>query len=138
MRSRIVRIGVMDIVGADQFDAGLLAHAHQLLIDQFLCLDPVALQFQKIIIFSKDGTVLKGDLLCLLIHATLQITGYHTRQAGTQGDDALVVLFQCLHIHTRFVVVAIHKTNGNDLDQILIADIIFCQEYQMIIAVIPM
>ena len=77
MRRRIICIGVMDIVGADQFNAGLLAHAHQLLVDQFLRLDPMALQFQKIIVFSKDGTVLKSDLLCLLIHATLQITGYH-------------------------------------------------------------
>ena len=49
-----------------------------------------------------------------------------------------MVFFQCLHIHTRFVVVAIHKTNGNDLDQVLIADIIFCQKHQMIIAVVPM
>ena len=77
MRLRIFCIRIVNIISCHQRNIQLLAHAHQLLVDQFLRLDPMALQFQKIIVFSKDGTVLKSDLLCLLIHATLQITGYH-------------------------------------------------------------
>ena len=41
----IIRIRIMHIIRADKPDPGLLAHAHQLLIDQLLIRDSVILQF---------------------------------------------------------------------------------------------
>ena len=79
----------------------------------------------------------QGDLLRLLVHAPGQIFRHFPRQAGAQGYDALMVFLQCLPVHPGLVVITVHKTDGDDFHQILIALVVLRQQHQMIVPVIP-
>ena len=47
-----------------------------------------------------------------------------------------MVGFQYLIIHTGFVIEAVHKTLGHNLHEVVVSGIIFCQQNQMVVAVL--
>ena len=82
MSLSILRIGIMDIVGSHQFDPGLLAHAQELLVYQFLLRQTMILKLQEEVSFSKDFLITKGGAFCLFIHASYKISCNFSCKAG--------------------------------------------------------
>ncbi len=127
----------MHIVGGHQLYAGILAKTQQLWIDHFLLGHTMVLQLQEKIAFTKTFLVSERRFLRFLITAPLQLPLYFSGQTGAGGYDAFVISLQHFHIHPWFIIIAFHKTFGNDFDQIAISCIIFSQQHQMIIPVLP-
>ena len=74
MGDRILRVGIVDIVGRHKFDPGLLGHLQQLLVDQPLIRQTVILQLQKIIVLPENVAVFQRRLLRLIIKSLYDIT----------------------------------------------------------------
>ena len=133
---RILCQNVMNIVGCHQIHGKLPAHAHQALVYHFLGGNSVVLQLQKEVAFSKDLFIMPCRPAGLLVHAPGQIALHLARQAGTEGNDALMVGFQHLIIHTGLIIKAVHKSLGHDFHKVVVSGIIFRQQNQMIVAVL--
>lgn len=99
MGLNVLRIRVVDVVGGHQGDFKLFAHAQQRLIHSLLIRNPVILQLQKIIAFSKDLFIFQGLLLGLIVETLYNISLHLPGQAGAQSDDPFVEFLQHLHIH---------------------------------------
>ena len=129
----VLCVGIMHIVGAYQFNPCLLAHSQQLLIHQLLIRNPVILQLQEEISFSENFLIAEGRFFPFLIHSSGQISGHLSCQAGAEGNDPLMVFFQQFQIHSGLVVVALHKSGGNNFHQIAVSRIVLRQQHQVII-----
>ena len=132
----IIRKGIVHIVGAYQLNPCLMAHAKQCLIDHLLLRNAVILQFKEEITLPKDRLIGQSRLFCFFILPPGDTSGHFSGQAGTQGNDTLMVFFQYGFIHTGLVIIAFHKALRYDLHQIAVACIILCQKHQMIIPVL--
>ena len=94
------------------------------------------LQFQKIVVLSENPLIFQGHLLCLVHQSLLDIAGHFSGQTGREGYQALVILFQKLHVHAGLIIIPLREPLAYNLHQIGIAHIVLCQEHQMIIAVL--
>ena len=130
---RIRFVSIVNIIGRHQFDARLLAHPHQLLVDQALFGNSMILQFQKEISLSENLLITQRGFFSFFVKIPHQITGNFSREAGAQGNDTLVVLLEDLHVHTGLIIEAIHIPLGDDFGQIGVSKIILCQKHQMIV-----
>ncbi len=135
MRLSIFCIRIMHIVCRNKSDTCLFTHSDQLRIYHFLLRQSVILQFQEKITFSKTGFIPARGFLCLFIVAAQQLTLHLSGNTGACRYDSLMKPFQHFHIHARTIIETVYKAFGNNLHQIAVAFLIFCQQYQMIIAV---
>ena len=136
MGIRIFCVRVVNIIRRHQLDAGFCREAHQLLIDHPLLRDAVILQFQEEIAFSENLLIPQCGLFSHLVLVPHHRTRHLTCKAGGKRDNALVILFQNLHVDTRLIVKSIDKARRNNLHQIGIARIIFRQQNQMVVPVL--
>ena len=109
MGRRIFFKNIMYIIGADQINAGFFVKPHQLLVDQLLLLNAMILKFQKEIALSEYLFISERCRFCLIIILNRQVTGHFPRQTGAQGNDSLMIFFQCFIIHTRLIVISFRK-----------------------------
>ena len=142
MRRRILLENVVNIVGADQIDAGLFMKPEKLLINQLLLFYAMILKLQKEIPLSEYLLITQCRCLSLIIIVNRQMAGHFTCQTGTQRNDALMVFFQGLIINTRFIIISLRKAGRYDFHQIMVTGIIFRQQNKMkipeiIIAFLP-
>ena len=93
MCRHIILVRVVHIVRRYKRNIQLLTHAQKLLVYQLLIRNSVILQLQKVIVLSKQILVITSGLPCLLIQPPHQITRHLTGKAGTQRNDALMILF---------------------------------------------
>ena len=127
-------INIMAVIGGNEGDARFGAHFHQRLIDHLLFPHAMILQFQKEIAFAENFQIFQSRFLGLIVRNIQDIPGHFPRQAGAGSDQPFAVFSQKLLIHTGFIVETFREAIGNQLDQILIAFVIFRQEHHMIIA----
>ena len=137
MRLFIFRICIMNIIGRNQFNSGFLRHSKKRLIDQPLFLHPMILQFQEKVAFSEYFFISERGSFSFTVHSPQDILLYLSCQTRTQCNDSFVKFTKYLHVHTRLIIISFCKSTGNDLHQIVISQIIFCEKNQMIIPVIP-
>ena len=135
MCRHVILVRVVHIVRRYKRNIQLLAHAQKLLVYQLLIRNSVILQLQKVIVLSKQILVITSGLPCLLIQPPHQITRHLTGKAGTQRNDALMILFQRFSVYARPIIKALYKSNRDNFHQICIALIIFCKQHHVIIAV---
>ena len=133
MRLCVLFINIMAVICANQRNPCFSAHPHQRLIHNFLLPNPMILQFQKVIALPENIEIFQRDLLRLLIGYIQNISGYLPCQTCARCNDALAVFPQKLLIHTRLIIKPFGKAIGNQLNQIMVALIIFSQKNQMII-----
>ena len=136
VRVSVFFIGVVDVVGGYQVDSGLLVHAEKLLVYVLLFRDPVILKFQKKVAFAEDFLVTEGGFPGVGVHAPGEEAGYFTCQAGAQGDQAFVVFAEKIQVYPGFIIKAFFEAFGYDFHKVLVALVVLCQEYQMVVAVI--
>ena len=131
----IIRIRIMHVIRCNQRNPRLPAHAQQALIHQLLLRNPMILKLQKEIPLSENALVPQCCFFTLFVESARHVSLHFSCQTRTQRNDALVKLFQHLQVYSRFVIIALGKSAGHDLHQIVIACVILCQQHQVIIAV---
>ena len=134
MRLHVVLVGVVDVIGGHQLDTRLPAHAHESLVHHLLLGHAVVLELQEEVSLPEDLLIAQGRLLCLLVEALAYISCHFPRQAGAQSNDPLVEFLQKFHVHPGLVVVALRKSPGDKLHQIVISCVVLCQQHKMIVS----
>ena len=137
MGIHILLVGVMHIIRNHQRNIQLAAHFHQLRIHRALLGNAVILHLQKVVSLSEACLVLFCRL-ARFIHKSLHDIALHfPGKTCGQGNDPLMVPVQNLHIHPRFVVIALGKAPAHDLHQIGITGVVLGKKHQMIVPVLP-
>ena len=137
MRLGIFRQRIMHVVCHYQINSCFFVHFKELLIHSLLLRNSMILHFQKEIPLSKNILIPKRCRFCILVHSSCKILGYLACKTGAKRNNSLMVLFQNLKIHSRFIIKAFYKAFGNNLHKVTVALVIFCKKHQMIIAVLP-
>ncbi len=132
MALRILRIGIMDIIGSDERYVKFTAKPHESRIYHFLIRQTVILQFQEIIPLPEAVKILKRRLLSLIVQIPLKETLHLARDAGRTADYALMVFPKHLDIHTGLVVISFRKSLAHYFAQVLITLVVLRQKYQMV------
>ena len=125
---------IMAVVGGHKAQAVLFRQFDKSCISCAFLWQTVILNFQKVIVLAEDIDVFLyqpfGFILVVLDKGLRHIA----RDTGGQADNALVILAQQLHIHPGLVVHALDIGQRHELDEVLIARLIFCQQNQMVVA----
>ena len=129
-------IGIVDIVGAYQFNSKLLSHAVKLLIHVLLIRNPVVLKLKKEIVLAKTILVFQSKLFGFLILTSYKGSRNLSRQTGCQTNQTLMVLFQGFKVHTWSVIISFCVSDGYNLHKVVIALVVLCQQNQMVVAVL--
>ena len=91
----------------------------------------MVLQLQIEMIRAEDLRHFQGVVFGVFVFPVPQHPGQLTGQTGRQGDQALAVLPQQLHINAGFDVKALCPGHGNHIGEVAIALFIFTQQHQM-------
>ncbi len=127
----VLLIQVVAIIGGHQRNTELAAELNQALVDLFLGRNPVVLQFQKIIPFSKDLLVVPGRFLGLVHLVGQNILGNVPFETGGQRDEAFGVGGEQCLVDPWLVVVAFHLTDGGQLAQVAVPLLVFGQQHHV-------
>ena len=138
MGFRVLCKGIVAVISGDQGNTQLPAHAQQFRIDGLLVRIAMVLQLQEKIAFAKDLQIALCRFAGPLRILPQDLTRDLARQTGGGGDDALVELTQQVQVHTGLVIEALCERPADDLHQVGVAGIVFRQQDQMIIPVVPM
>ena len=110
MGIRVLRAGIVAVIGGNQGNPGLPGHAQEVLVDQLLVLKPVILHLQEEIPVTKYLPVGNGSFLCLFIKAPGKKPGNLARKAGRGTDQPFMVLPEHLLVHARPVIESFLKS----------------------------
>ena len=135
-QQHIVTLGVLlpqvvGVVGTHQRDTCLVVDAQQLPVHLRLVGDAVVLQLQIEAVLPEDVPHGQGIFLRPVIVAVQQPAGYLTGQTRRQGDQALRVLAQQVHVDAGLDVKALCEGLAHHIGQVPIARLIFAQQHQM-------
>ena len=123
----IVAVQIMAIVGGNKRNAGLTTDPDQGAVDQGLVGNLIVLQFQVKITATKDR-IHPESQFCGFFQVLLQDRlGYLSAQTSRQGNQAFGMGFEQIMVDARTIIEAFCETGRNQLHQIAIADIVFCQ-----------
>src|SRR5687768_58913 len=123
----VVRLGlvgseVVDVLGGDERDAGLLRELDEVAVARLLFVElGVVLDLEEEVSRSEDVDVLAGDLLGLaeLVHGQRLADG--PAHAAREPDEPLGVLAKDLSIYTGLVVEALEVRDGGQLEEVAVA-----------------
>ena len=132
----VLALGVVDVVGRDDLDAYLPRDLDQQRVDPPLLLYAVVLEFD--IEVPRREHVAQHDRIVfrLVVVVFEQQFGDAPRKAGGQTDHALGVFFERLDVYARLVVKAVDVRHAVQLNEIAIADVVFCNEHKVIEAAV--
>ena len=133
MRLRVLCISVVNIIRRHQRNIKLLAQPDKCHIDRFLVRYPVILKLQEIVASAKAVQVFQNCIFCFLIKPLYDKPRNLSGKTCRQRNNALMVLPQYFHIHTRLVIIALCKAFADNFHEIRIALIIFCKQNKMVI-----
>ena len=102
-------VGIMHVIGRHKIDSDLLRQTHQLLVDGALLRNPMILQFQEKVAFSKDLFIMKRSLFSFFIHPSRQISLYLSGKTCTEGNDSFVIGLQKFIIYSWLIIVTFRK-----------------------------
>ena len=133
MQVAVLFADIMAVIGDDQTRADGFRDLFELVIQLFLLLDPVILQFDKVIFLTEHTLIIPRLFQRAVIIVGEDTLRHLTRHTGGQTDQALVVLLEQLIVHTGLVIKAVGERERYQLHQILIAGLILAQQDQVII-----
>ena len=131
MRLRVPLTDIMHVIRRQQRNAKLLRQLFQLRIHHFILRQPVILNLQEEIIHPENILKLQrfpsGPVIIPVQQTKLNPAG----ETGRQGDDALTVRPEFLFINPRLEIKSPFICIGDNLNQIVVSLIVFCQKNQM-------
>ena len=128
-------LNVVAVVGGNQRNAGFLAQANQLRQYNRIFLQAVILQLKIVISLPKQIIEPKRRAFGALVVIGQQGLRHLTRQTGRKADQPLVILLQQLFVDAGLGIKALQKARRHQLDQVFVADFVFTQQHQMVVAV---
>ena len=131
LRLRVLALHIMAVVGGDKPQIHLSGQTdeggqHALLIGE-----AVILNFDVEMIPVKDGKIPLGHLPRVRLAPVDEALGDIARDAGGKGDQSLGMFFEQLIVDARAVVKAARKALRDQINEVLIARLIFAQQDQM-------
>ena len=135
MRLPVLFVDIMGIVRNNHRDAGFFGQPHHAHIDGTLIRDAMILHLQIIIALAKDLQMTQCCFFCFLILLLTQVSRNLTSQACRKCNDTLMVFLQHLHVHTRFIIIALRVATCHDLTEVVVSLVVFCKQNEMVIPV---
>ena len=132
---RVVLLDVVDIVGGHALEAELLGPGDELAVDLGLFRNAVVLEFE-IEVPRTEGLLEEVDRVAGPLQVVLQdglrdLAG----QTATQSDEALAVGGEQLLVDAGLVVITLEMGRGDQLDQVLVADLVPGQQHEVVVHV---
>ena len=136
MRMRMPLLDVMHIVGGNQVQAKILSPRDELPIHLHLLRYAVIVQLE-IIVFRAERLLEPVDLILRLVKllGNDQARNFACETAA-QADQPFLVRFEDLLINSRLVVIPLSLRERDQSHEILIADLVFRKEHQMVIGIL--
>ena len=128
---RIFLAEIVGVIGTDKRNAGFLMQTQQAAVDFYLFPDAVILQFQIEVLRSEQFRQFQRIGFCVFILAVAQTLGNLAGQTGAQGDQALTVLTQQLHVDSGSDIEPLCPRHGHHIGEIAVAGLILAQQHQM-------
>ena len=123
---------IVCVVRHDERQRQFFGELADLCVDGPLLRDAVILQLQIKMVRPENFGILARRLLGglqVVLHDRLRDA---PSQTGRQGDQALVMLAQQLHIHARAVIKALREAERDHIAEIAVAGLVFTQEDEMV------
>ena len=98
----------------------------------------MVLELQIVVVRAEDGPHLQGVGFGPFVVSGQDAGGDLAGQTGRQGDEALVVFFQKLHVHSGFAVKALGEGPAHQGAQVSVALVVLAQEDQVPGAVVQL
>ena len=131
LHHRVLSGEVVGVVGGHQGNPRLSVEAENPGVHRLLLVDAVVLNLQVVAVLPKDVPHLQGVGQRPLVVPRHEPPGNFPAQAGRQGDEALTVGPQQLHIHPRSAVKALHIGHGHQIAEVAVPRLIFTQQHQV-------
>ena len=136
-QQHVLRLGVltahiMQVVRRHQTYAKLLRQLTQALGSSFFLGNIVILDFQKIIVLAKNIDIFLHTAT-RTVHITAVNQARHlTGDTGAEADNALAIGTQDVLIYARLIIKAFQLSLADNLHEIVVANIVFGQQNQMV------
>ena len=127
---------IVAVVGRRHADAGFRGDPRQAGQNALFLLDAVILQLDKEVLTPKEITVIHRLFQRAVIVVLQQPLRYLTGKAGGQANQSLVILLKQSVVDARLVVKALGEAERHQLDQILVAGVVFAEEDHVVIVLI--
>ena len=135
VRVRVLLLHVMHVVGADQLDAELARPGNQMLVHVHLLGDAVVLELEVIVV-RPERLLEPVDGVARLLELALGDQRRHLAGETTgERDEAVLVRGKEFLVDARLVVHALEMGGGDQLDEILVADLILREQDEVMILV---
>ena len=135
LRVRVIFAEVVAVVSRDQRQTEILFELQQVRLNALLVGNALVLNFEIEITFAEDVGEGRGGLASGIVLPFDKILGDLTLQTRREGDQSLRVLGEKFLAHARLVVKAVQRGFGDNLDQVAIAEIVFSENDEMVVAV---
>ena len=124
VRVRIAFVDIVNVIGADEFQAELLCPRNEEFVDLDLFGNAVVLQFEEKI-FRAERLLEKIHRVARLVDLILHDQIWNlAREAAGQRDQTFAVRRENFFVNARLVIIALQMRGGGELDEIFIAGLI--------------
>ena len=123
---------IVAIVRSDKRNAGFARELHEIAIDARLDLHSLVLHLEEEIPLAKNVAQAIRVGFRLVVFLRDERVSHFAAQAGRERNQSFAVLLKKIVIDARFVIEAIEKPGGNQLNQIAIAFFILCEQDEMV------
>ena len=135
VRPRVLLLDVVDVVGGHALEPELLRPGNELAIDLGLLRDAVVLELE-IEVSRPEGLLEEIDRVPGALQVVLQDgLGDLAGEASAEADEPLSMGGQQLLVDAGLVVVALEMRRGDQLDQVLVADLVPGQQHEVMVHV---
>ena len=132
LRLRVFTVHIVDIVGRDKRNAGLLMEPFHVRQDPRFLFKTLILQFQKVIAFPEDLQHFQRFSPGAIVIAVEQIALHGPRQTRGCGDDSVAVPAEHFLVDPRFIVEPVSVAFRNDLHEIFVPGVVLGKQDQVI------
>ncbi len=129
----VALVDVVDVVGADQGDAGLIAELLQERVGPLLFRKAVVLDLQVVAPIVEEGGEPQCPPLCLLVLTVEEVLEDLAAQAGGEADEALVVRLEQGIVDAGLEVEAIGVGEAVELHQVVVTGLVHRQEDEVVL-----
>ena len=132
LRLCVLTAHIMQVVRRHQTYAKLLRQLTQALGSSFFLGNIVILDFQKIIVLAKNVDIFLHAATRTVHIAAVYQARHLTGDAGAEADNALAIGAQDVLIYARLIIKAFQLSLADNPHEIVIANIVFGQQNQMV------
>ena len=135
VRAGVFAAQVVGVVGGDERNARIHGKAVDLRSQPLVLLEAVILNFEEEVLFAEDVAIGVGEAARVFVFVGEDGFVEVAAQARREADEAFRMGGQQIFIDARLVVKAFEKRRGNQLDEVLVAFLVFAEQDEVVVAV---